>query len=134
MLDEQVRVKLLRLRHPENLPLGILRDQELIADRAPQADPLLGVLAALAGVPWGWRAVVQLVLQPAPRDWARRHFRRSLEHALEPERAERVRSSGPGGAAQFWRQHCWGRCRYCRGSGACISCTVGYQGVSWGLR
>jgi len=94
--DEQVAVTALGLREPEYLPLRILRDSEVVADRAPQADPLLGVLAALGSMPAGWRAVAQLVLRPAPRDWARRHLRRSLEHALEPERAERQRSNGTG--------------------------------------
>ena len=50
------------MREPEYLPLRILRDSELIAERAPQADPLLGVLAALGSMPPGWRAVAQLVL------------------------------------------------------------------------
>jgi len=93
---EQVAVTALGLREPEYLPLRILRDSEVVADRAPQADPLLGVLAALGSMPAGWRAASHLVLQPAPRDWARRHLRRSLEHALEPERAERARSSSTG--------------------------------------
>lgn len=92
--DEQVAVATLTLREPEYLPLRILRDTELAADRTPQADPLLGVLAALGSMPPGWRALAQLVLQPAPDNWAHRHLRRSLEHALEPERAERVRSNG----------------------------------------
>ena len=90
---EQVTVSTLELREPEYLPLRILRDSEMATDRAPQADPLLGVLAALGSMPSGWRALAQLVLQPAPRDWARRHLRRTVEHALEPERAERARAS-----------------------------------------
>jgi hypothetical protein len=51
-------------------------------------------------MPTRWRALAQLVLQPAPADWPRRHLRRTLEHALEPERVERFRagsSSGWGG-------------------------------------
>jgi hypothetical protein len=94
---EQVTVCALALREAEYLPLRIARDTEIAADRAPQADPLLGVLAAVGSMPAGWRAVSQLVLQPAPTDWARRHLRRSLEHALAPERAEAARSGeGPG--------------------------------------
>src|SRR5260370_35091182 len=51
-------------------------------------------------MPAGWRVVSQLVLQPAPTDLARRHLRRSLEHALAPERAEAARSGeGPGWGA-----------------------------------
>ncbi len=94
---EQVTVCALALREAEYLPLRIPRDADIAADRAPQADPLLGVLAAVGSMPAGWRAVSQLVLQPAPADWARRHLRRSLEHALAPERAETARSGeGPG--------------------------------------
>ena len=48
---EQVAVSTLELREPEYLPLRILRDSELATDRAPQADPLLGVLAALGSMP-----------------------------------------------------------------------------------
>src|SRR6266849_3021492 len=95
---EQVATSTLELREAEYLPLRILRDSELATDRAPQADPLLGVLAALGSMPSGWRALVQLVLQPAPKDWARRHMRRSVEHALEPERAERIRSGNESGS------------------------------------
>jgi hypothetical protein len=94
---EQVAVCALALREAEYLPLRIPRDTEVAADRAPQADPLLGVLAAVGSMPSGWRAVSQLVLQPAPADWARRHLRRSLEHALAPERAEAARAGeSPG--------------------------------------
>ena len=104
---EQIAVSRLELREPEYLPLRIPRDIDIASDRAPQADPLLGVLAALGAMPAGWRALAQLVLQPAPRNWARRHLRRTLEHALEPVRARSARShrlrielrlgrSGPG--------------------------------------
>jgi hypothetical protein len=77
--------------------LRIPRDAEIAADRAAQADPLLGVLAALGGIPRGWRALAQLVLFPAPAKWADSHLRRTLEHALEPERAQRVRSNSSAG-------------------------------------
>src|SRR5918911_865062 len=97
--DEQVASCTLELQEPEYLPLHIPRDADIGADHAPQADPLLGVLAALGSLPPGWRAVTQLVLRPAPATWARRHLRRTVEHALEPERAEAAgRSSGWGGA------------------------------------
>jgi hypothetical protein len=96
--DEQVAISTLELREPEYLPLRILRDPEIATDRSPQADPLLGVLAALGNMPPGWRGVAQLVLQPALEGWARRHLRRTLEHALEPERAERARGSSASSA------------------------------------
>jgi uncharacterized protein DUF87 len=95
---EQQAACVLRLAEPEYLPLRVPRDLEIAADRAPQADPLLGILAALGELPAGWRALAQLVLSPAPADWARPHLRRSVEHALEPERAAASgRSSGWGG-------------------------------------
>jgi hypothetical protein len=95
---EQIMVSRLELREPEYLPLRIPRDIDIASDRAPQADPLLGVLAAVGGMPAGWRALAQLVLQPAPRNWASRHLRRTLEHALEPERAERARTGSRSGS------------------------------------
>src|SRR5919206_2270627 len=97
---EQLAACTLGLAAPEYLPLRVPRDVELAADRAPQADPLLGVFAALGDLPPGWRALAQLVLCLAPADWARPHLRRSIEHALEPERAAAAgtsRSSGWGG-------------------------------------
>jgi Helicase HerA, central domain len=88
----------LRLAEAEYLPLRVPRDLEMAADRAPQADPLLGILAALGELPTGWRALAQLVLRPASANWAHPHLRRSLEHALEPERAAATgRSPGWGG-------------------------------------
>src|SRR6266700_1874774 len=74
---------------------------ELAGDAAPQADPLLGVFAALGDLPPGWRALAQLVLWPAPADWARPHLRRSIEHALEPERAAAAGTSRSSGWAAW---------------------------------
>ena len=58
----------LRLRAPAYLPLRTYRD----TDARDGADPLLGVLGALGAgsVPPGLRAVCQLALWPAERDWA----------------------------------------------------------------
>src|SRR3981081_1429174 len=56
---EQVVVCALALREAEYLPLRIPRDAEIAADRAPQADPLLGVLAAGGSMPPGRLAVAQ---------------------------------------------------------------------------
>src|SRR5207248_1659334 len=50
------------------------------------SDPLAGVLSALGGVPEGWRALVQVVLRPAPDRWASAYTRMSLESPLEYER------------------------------------------------
>ena len=60
---------------------------DLAADRAAhaaQADPVINVLAAMGSLPAGhgvdprWRAVSQLVLRPAPEDWARGYERLAL--------------------------------------------------------
>ncbi|MBV9749711.1 MAG: hypothetical protein JO157_12950, partial [Acetobacteraceae bacterium] len=97
-MGEQVAGCALCLAEAEYLPLRVPRDLDIAADRAAQADPLLGVLAALGELPAGWRALAQLVLRPAAADWARPHLRRSLEHALAPEREQSSgRSSGWGG-------------------------------------
>ena len=45
----------------------------------------------------GWRAVSQMVVRPAARGWGQRYLRQSIEHALEPERAEAHRNARPGG-------------------------------------
>jgi hypothetical protein len=100
--DEQVACCALGLAEAEYLPLRVPRDVDIAADRSAQADPVLGVLVALGELPVGWRALAQLVLWPAAVDWARPHLRRSLEHALAPEREQasgRGRSSGWGGVA-----------------------------------
>lgn len=51
-------------------------------------DPLLGLLAALSQVPPETRAIAQIALVPAPPTWSRSHQRKSIEHALEPERLQ----------------------------------------------
>ena len=53
-------------------------------------DPLLGVLAALGAIPEGHRAVAQIALVPASPTWSKAHQRKGIEHALEPERVERM--------------------------------------------
>jgi hypothetical protein len=96
--EEQVLACTLGLRQAEYLPLRIPRDPEVAADRAAQADPLLGVLSALGGLPDGWRALSQLVLRPAADGWARPYLRRSIEHALAPDRgSDAMRSADVGG-------------------------------------
>jgi hypothetical protein len=95
--EEQVLACRLGLRQAEYLPLRIPHDTEVAADRAAQADPLLGVLSALGGLPDGWRALSQLVLQPATDGWARPYLRRSIEHALAPEQTRVEQRSDVGG-------------------------------------
>jgi hypothetical protein len=86
--DEQIEAATLQLHRGEHLPLRTFDDRELDpAGQAAQVDPLLSVLGALANLPRGWRAVVQvIVLAPAPRDWARAHQHLALERPLETER------------------------------------------------
>jgi hypothetical protein len=92
--DEQLAACTLALRVAPYLPLRTLRDRDLDADAGPaQADPLLGILAALADLPRGWRGLAQLVvLQPAPSDWAKPYRRLALE---SPVQAERAADRGP---------------------------------------
>jgi hypothetical protein len=87
--DEQAVAATLRLRVGAHLPLRMLQDRELDATAtSAQADPLLGVLGAMANLPAGWRIITQLVLlRPAPADWARAHQRLALEPPLEQDRA-----------------------------------------------
>jgi hypothetical protein len=57
------------------------------------ADPILGVLSSLQGLPKGMRAIAQIAMLPAAPAWSRIHLRKAVEHPLEPEReAERRRS------------------------------------------
>jgi len=87
--DEQVALSVLRLRLGEHLPLRTLEDRDLDSTSgSAQADPVLGILGALADLPPAWRALTQLViLGPAPADWARAYQRLALERPREQERA-----------------------------------------------
>ncbi len=67
------------------LPLQTWDEQAL---RQPGIDPLLGVLGALR-VSQGVRAVAQIAMVPAPPAWSKRQQRLALEHALDPEKAQR---------------------------------------------
>ncbi len=85
--DEQVVAHPLVLRGPGYLPLRTFRDVDVAADRAAQADPILGILGALGDLPTGWRSLCQLVLAPAPDDWCKEYLRLTVEHPLASERA-----------------------------------------------
>src|SRR6266542_3800130 len=83
--DEQVAARALVLRAPPYLPLRTFRDADLAADaaaHAAQADPIGNLLSAMGSVPQGWRSVSQLVLRPAPDDWANGYQRMALESPL----------------------------------------------------
>jgi hypothetical protein len=92
--DEQCFVCTLELRRAPYLPLRTFEDRDLdFSFGSAQADPLLGVLGALGGLPPHWRAIVQLlVIAPAKPDWARAYQRLALEHPLE---RERLQQAGP---------------------------------------
>jgi len=83
---ELVAACTLVLRYPPYLPLRTFRDDEVDAARAVQADPVLGILGAMGDLPAGWRTLSQLVVRPAPADWARPYIRLGLEHPLAAER------------------------------------------------
>ena len=69
---------------PAYLPLRTFAPA--LPETAPEADPLLSILAALDALPPGVRAVCQLALVPAPANWSRQYQRKAIEHALDPER------------------------------------------------
>ncbi|MCL5107363.1 MAG: DUF87 domain-containing protein, partial [Chloroflexi bacterium] len=89
------------LRRPPCLPLRTFGDMEIARDPSAQADPVLGVLATLANLPPGWRALSQLVLRPAPPNWCRGYEQLLVER---PYTTTPVGSSGDGstmGVAAF---------------------------------
>ncbi len=90
----------LLLRAPAYLPLRTFEDADVAADRAPQADPIVGILGAMGHLPEGWRAVTQIVLHSAPRNWADGYQRMALEHPLHVERAADA-SGGPSLASIY---------------------------------
>jgi energy-coupling factor transporter ATP-binding protein EcfA2 len=77
-----------------DLPLRTLEDRELVQ---PGKDPVLGLLAALENLPPQMRAIAQLVLVPAKANWSRAYARRGIEHALEPERQQKMAQLQSGG-------------------------------------
>lgn len=85
--DERAAACMLVLRGPGYLPLRTFRDGDVVADRAAQADPVLGILGALGDLPPGWRSLSQLVLAPAPDDWCKEYLRLAVEDPLASERA-----------------------------------------------
>jgi hypothetical protein len=92
--DEVAAACTLTLRAPAYLPLRTFGDGEIVAARAAQADPVLGLLAALGNVPDGWRALSQLVLRPAPPSWCKGYVRMAVDHPLAAERTAAV-AGGP---------------------------------------
>jgi hypothetical protein len=66
---------------------------EIDAQRSAQADPILGILGGMANLPPGWRALSQLILEPAPDTWCRDYLRLAVQHPLTPERIPRASES-----------------------------------------
>src|SRR5262249_28852956 len=116
---EQVAACTLRLRAPPYLPLRTFADPEVAADRAAQADPVLGILGALGDLPPGWRGLSQLVLRPAPAARSRGYLRLAEEHPLAAERAAERYDTGLG---SVWRT-----------VGLAAACYVGLQAYEWYL-
>lgn len=83
---ESVAAYALVLQEPPYLPLRTFRDDDLRLDQPTQADPLLTILAALADLPDGWRAVSQLVLSPVSPRWSDPYRRLAIEPPLYRER------------------------------------------------
>ena len=94
---EQVATCTLRLRSTPCLPLRTFSDPDLLREPGGQADPVLGILAAMDNLPADWRALSQLLLAPAPTDWSRGYLSLPLEPAgnAQPP-AYRYESSGLG--------------------------------------
>jgi Helicase HerA, central domain/Type IV secretion-system coupling protein DNA-binding domain len=91
--DEQVHSCILELRSATYLPIRTFTDAEIDPARTAQADPVLGILGALGDLEPGWRALSQLVLEPAPDTWCRDFVRLAVQHPLAPERVPRPSDS-----------------------------------------
>ncbi len=83
-----------RLARPEYLPMRTFTDLEVDDTRSAQADPVLGLLGAMGGLPEGWRALSQLSCAPAPRGWGAGYQHLARERHPQPD-AEN--GSGLGG-------------------------------------
>ncbi len=77
------------LAQPSYLPLKTFTGNALAE---PGADPLAGLLANMEAVGSGQRIIAQLALVRAPESWLSTDIRKSVEHALQPERDERAAS------------------------------------------
>lgn len=77
--DEQVVACTLQLAHPVYLPVRMFQDRDLDAPSASQADPILGIVAALNGLPQGWRGISQMVVRSAPDGWSAGYAALALE-------------------------------------------------------
>jgi len=83
--DEQVQAVQLLPRAGAHLPFKVYAQREL---GEVGVDPLLGILAAMDGLPTGARVGAQLALASAPETWSRSLQRLAVEHPLAQERAQ----------------------------------------------
>lgn len=72
-----------QLSQPSYLPLKTFSGKAL-AELG--ADPLAGLLASMEAIGSGSRIIAQLALVRAPESWLSADIRKSVEHALQPER------------------------------------------------
>jgi len=73
------------LSQPSWLPLKTFTGKAL---SEPGTDPLAGILANMEAIGSGQRIMAQLALVRAPESWLSADIRKSVEHALQPERDE----------------------------------------------
>src|SRR5579875_3653992 len=71
------------LAQPSYLPLKTFSGKALAE---PGTDPLAGILASMEAIGPGCRIIIQLALVRAPETWLSADIRKSVEHALQPER------------------------------------------------
>ncbi|MEP7200761.1 MAG: hypothetical protein ABI874_13145, partial [Chloroflexota bacterium] len=83
------------LAQPEYLPLRTFRDQDF-----KEADPLVGILGAMGKLEVGERTLTQIVLSPAPPNWAKR-WQGSLR-AVEAATSVGAPGAPNGWAFAFW--------------------------------
>ncbi|HZC78013.1 MAG TPA: hypothetical protein VE258_09710, partial [Ktedonobacterales bacterium] len=82
---ECVRAVVLRPRAASHLPLKLYEQREL---GALGVDPLLGIFAAMDGLPPDGRLIAHLAVAAAPETWSHDLQRLAVEHPLARERAQ----------------------------------------------
>ncbi len=88
--DEHAVVGEFSLAQPSYLPLKTFIGKALAESGA---DPLAGLLASMEQVGPGQKIIAQLALVRAPERWLAPNIRKSVEHALQPERDKQMQTS-----------------------------------------